>query len=551
MGRHSFKAGGRVRGVRATDFSQANFGGTFSFLSLAQYRAALLGNPGPAASPVQYSITTGDPEARVSQVDFGGYIQDDWRVRPNLTLSMGLRYETQSNIGSNFNVAPRMSFAWSPGAGGARQPKTVVRGGFGIFYDRVNELLSLQTNRFNGVDLKQYLVTDPNILDPIVFNLDGSITNIPTTDQLAIALQPQTLRSFSDDLQAPYTMQVAISVERQLPYKFTVATTFISSRTLHMLRSRNINTPLPGTFTLADPNSGDYPFDTRDKYFQYESTGRLNQNQLIINVNNRLSPNFTLFGTYIFSKASGDTEGWSVFPSNTYDTSIDYGRSAFDVRHRLFLGGSFGAPWGLRLNPFITAFTGRPFNITTGSDNNGDSVFSDRPSFASPNAVCSAIIRCTEFGRFNRFPLPGEEIIPRNYGQGPGFVGVNMRITKSFGFGNVKSANAASGQQGGRRGGASGGRGGPGGRGRGGAGGVIGATSLLGGAANASVEKRYNLTFSVNVTNLFNHTNGDTPSGNLLSPFFGESSRTAGSFGGGGNSSAGNRRVEAQIRFNF
>ena len=553
MGRHSFKAGGRVRGVRTTDFSQANFGGTFSFVSLAQYRNTLLNTLG--VGPVQYTITVGDPEARASQVDFGGYILNDWRVRPNLTLSMGLRYETQSNIGSNFNFAPRVSFAWSPGAGGARQPKTVVRGGFGIFYDRVNESLTLQANRFNGIDLQQYLVTDPTLLDPIVFNLDGSITNIPTTEQLAAALQPQTLRHISDDMQAPYTMQVAISVERQLPYKFTVATTFIGSRTLHLLRSRNINTPFPGTFNPLIPNSGVYPFPNKDKFFQYESTGRLNQNQLIINVNNRLSPNFTLFGTYIFSKASGDTEGAGVFPSDTYDTSIEYGRSSFDVRHRLFLGGSFGVPWGLRLNPFITAFTGRPFNITTGTDNNGDSVFADRPSFASPDAVCSLVIRCTEFGKFNRFPLLGEQIIPRNYGQGPGFVGLNMRISKSFGFGNVKSSNAATGSQGGGRGGAggAGGRGGAARGGRGSAGGAIGATSLLGGSANTSVEKRYNLTFSVNFTNLFNHTNGDTPTGNLLSPFFGESTRTAGSFGGGagGNSSAGNRRVDAQIRFNF
>lgn len=561
MGRHSFRAGGRVRGVRTTDFSQNNFGGTFYFLSLNQYRAALLGNPGAAASPVQYTVVTGDPEARVSQIDFGGYIQDDWRVRPNLTLSMGLRYETQDNISSNLNFAPRVSFAWSPGAGGARQPKTVVRGGFGVFYDRVSENLTLQANRYNGIELQQYLVTDPAILDPIVFTPDGNITNIPSTALLAASLQPQTLRFLSDELQAPYTMQVAVSVERQLPYKFTLATTFISSRTLHLLRSRNINTPLPGTFSPADPNSGDYPLDNKNKYFEYESTGKLNQNQLIVSVNNRLSPNFTLFATYVLGKADGDTEGAGVFPSNTYDMSTEYGRSSFDIRQRLFLGGSFGVPWGLRLNPFITAFTGRPFNIVSGVDNNGDSVFADRPSFAPAGADCaSPLFRCTSFGNFRVVPLAGDEIIPRNYGEGPGFFALNMRISKTFGFGTVKSSNAAAGAQpsGGRQGGASsrggrsGGAGGAGGAGgRAGGASPLGASSLFGGNSNAAAEKRFNLIFSVNVTNLFNQTNSDVPVGNLLSPFFGQSTRTAGSFGGGGSSTAGNRRIEAQIRFSF
>ena len=558
MGRHSFRAGGRVRGVRTTDFSQNNFGGTFYFLSLNQYRAALLGNPGAAASPVQYTIVTGDPEAQVSQIDFGGYIQDDWRVRPNLTLSMGLRYETQDNISSNLNFAPRVSFAWSPGAGGARQPKTVVRGGFGVFYDRVSENLTLQANRYDGIELQQYLVTDPAILDPIVFTPDGNITNIPSTALLAASLQPQTLRFLSDELQAPYTMQVAFSVERQLPYKFTLATTFISSRTLHLLRSRNINTPLPGTFSPADPNSGDYPLDNKNKYFEYESTGKLNQNQLIVSVNNRLSPNFTLFATYVLGKADGDTEGAGVFPSNTYDMSTEYGRSSFDIRQRLFLGGSFGVPWGLRLNPFITAFTGRPFNIVSGVDNNGDSVFADRPSFAPAGADCaSPLFRCTSFGNFRVVPLAGDEIIPRNYGEGPGFFALNMRISKTFGFGTVKSSNAAAGAQpsGGRQGGASsrggrsGGAGGAGGRAGGGS--PLGASSLFGGNSNAAAEKRFNLIFSVNVTNLFNQTNSDVPVGNLLSPFFGQSTKTAGSFGGGGSSTANNRRIEAQIRFSF
>ncbi len=558
-GRHSFRAGAKLRGVRVFDFSQNNFGGTYIFNSLEQYRQTLLGTPG--FRPAQLNIAFGEPEARVTQIDFGGFIQDDWRVRPNLTLSLGLRYETQSNINSNLNFAPRISFAWSPGATGARQPKTVLRGGVGVFYDRFNESLTLAANRFDGSPDAQvsYLVNNFTVEG---INILDQYPALPTQAQLQAFNQPRLIRLVSEDLQAPYTMQGAISVEHQFPYRFTVAATFVTSRTLHVLRSRNINAPVPGT--------GMRPFGDNNNYYQYESTGRLNQNQFIVNVNNRLNPNFTLFATYILSKTSSDTEGAFVFPARPYDLSTEYGRSSFDTRHRLFLGGSFGAPWGIRLNPFIIASSGRPFNITLGRDANGDSLFTDRPSFAPEGADCNALtIRCTRFGNFNLTPAPGEEIIPRNFGQGPAFFAVNLRVTKTFGFGTVPSRtnnNAAGGQQGGGqggRGGRAGGGGGGGGRGgaggggggrggAGGGGGALGAGALFGGGGNAAAEKRYNLTFSVNVQNLFNRTNGNTPIGNLSSPLFGESNSSAGGFGGGGgNVAAGNRRIEAQIRFSF
>ncbi|MBV9211134.1 MAG: TonB-dependent receptor, partial [Acidobacteria bacterium] len=533
-----------------------------------QYRQTLLG----AAAPSQFIISGGDPEARVSQLDFGGYILDDWRMRPNFTLSAGLRYETQTNIKSRLNFAPRLSFAWSPGAGGARQPKTVVRGGVGVFYDRFSESLTLLANRFDGGAgaQEQFVINNSTAEGVTILN---QYPVLPTLAQLNALNQPQLIRLVASNLQAPYTMQAAVSVERQLPYRITVATTFVSSRSLHVLRARNINTPIPGTFNPFVPGGGVYPLGNRNNYYEYESSGTLNQNQLIVNVNNRLNPNFTLFATYVLGKASGDTDGPGTFPANTYDLSTEYGRSSFDVRHRLFLGGSFGVPWGLRLNPFIIASSGRPFNITTGTiDLNRDGQFTERPSFAPAGADCNAVnIRCTRFGNFNLTPAPGEEIIPRNFGEGPSFFTVNLRVSKTFGFGEVKPSNAnASGQQngGGNRGnrgagggGAAGGRGGAGGgggaRGGGGGGGrgggALGAGGLFGGGgSSASAEKRYNFTFSVQVQNLLNHTNAFTTIGNLSSPFFGQTNASAGSFGGGGgNLAAGNRRIEAQIRFTF
>ena len=561
LGLHSLKAGGRVRGVRINDVSQQGFNGTFIFTRLEQFASGAL--------PTQLTISGGNPEASVSQVDFGAFIQDDWRVRKNFTLSGGLRYETQSNISSSLNFAPRLAFAYSPGAG-ARQPKTVIRGGFGIFYTRFGENFTLQANRFNGQNQQQFIIVAPapNDTSPraaLARQILSNYPNVPTVEQLTAFALPQTTRIVAPNLQSPYTIQSTASVERLLPGRITVTTSYVNTRTLHLLRTRNINAPLNGVRPLGD---------ARGNVFQYESSGILNQHQLIINANTRFNPNFSIFTNYTLGRAESDTDGAGTFPADNYDLSREYGRSALDVRHRFFLGGSISAPWGIRLNPLIFASTGAPFNITTGLDNNGDTQFNDRPAFANASTL-PANLRRTPFGDFDLNPAPGAEIIPRNYGRSPGQFTVNLRLNKSFAFGDAPGAaarrTAANGQMpaggeqtaagGSRRGGqgggggrAGGGGGGPRGGG-GGMGGPFGQGGIFGaGGGGGGEQKRYNLTLGINISNILNRTNPGPFIGNLSSARFGQAIQTGGGFGfgpGGGGAAAGNRRVEAQIRFSF
>jgi len=233
------------------------------------------------------------------------------------------------------------------------------------------------------------------------------------------------------------------------------------------------------------------------------------------------------------------------------------------------------------LNPFIIASTGAPFNITTGQDTNNDRVFTERPSFAPSGVDCNnpgANIVCTPFGNFNLRPAVGEALIPRNYGQGPGFLSVNMRISKTWNFGTIHSAATSQagreGQGGQGRPAGGGGRGASGnvpripnaggGSSRGGASGglaSIGGPPRSGGGGAAAEAKRYSMQFSLNFQNVLNHVNLSPPNGNLSSPYFGQSLSLSGGFGGfggpgggggaGGGSGAGNRRVTAQVRFNF
>jgi hypothetical protein len=583
QGSHSLKAGARLRSLRLRDESQQNFAGTFTFTSLEQYRQTLLDVAG--ARPTQFSLAAGDPVGRVTQTDFSPFIQDDWRARPELTLSAGLRYDRQTNIESGLNFAPRLAFAWQPraGAGGGQrrqQQATVIRGGFGVFYDRFGENLLLQAERFDGVTQQQYLVTNATeagraILDQVAFTRGGVAANaVPSIATLQAFATSQTVRRLAANLRAPYTLQTALSVERQLPYRTTLSVNFINARTLHALRTRNVNAPLTNEAGLpVRDGAGNLvrPFAGRGNIFEYESSGVFNQQQLIVSLNNRFSNVFSFSSSYTWNRARSDTDGAFSFPVNQYDLAGEYGRSAQDIRHRFSLFGTINAPWGVRLNPALLANTGRPFNITTGRDTNADTLFNERPAFADAQTPpCPAganpltcDFRRTPLGDFDANPKPGQAIIPRNYGTGPSFFVVNLRVSKTFGFGQAaatvarnagRNGGGAQGGGGGGRGGAGGGRGGRvgGGRGaRGGGGGFGGG----GGRGEGGAERRYNLTFSVNAQNLLNNTNEGVSVGNLRSPFFGQSVTTAGGFGrgGGGNgdASAGNRRIELQMRLSF
>jgi len=524
-GTHFLKFGGRLRDIRLDNLSTQNYNGTFTFSSLDAYSQGV---------PSQFSIigspAGGTPLATVKQYDAGLFATDDWRVRHNLTLSLGLRFETQDNIGDHADIAPRVGFAWGVGGGKSGQPKTVIRGGFGIFYDRFSDSLVMQSLQQNGILQQTYLVTDPNFYP-----------NVPSLAQLAsMSSMSSTVRRIDANLHAPYTMQAAIGVERQLPKNITLAVNYTHSRGVNVLRSRNINAPLP-TFNPAVAGSVQFPYGNVGNIYLYESSGLFNQDQLITNINARVSAKVTLFGYYSLSNAKSNSDGAGSFPSNQYNEQYDWGRAGFDVRNRLFMGGSVVAPLGLRFSPFMIAQSGSPFDITIGQDLNGDSIFNDRPAFATTANAANVV--STRYGLFDINPQPGQTIIPRNFGNGPGMFSMNLRVSRTFGFGGERNSSAASaaGMAGGGGMGMGGMRGGGGPRG--GPGGMRG-----GPFGDAVTSKRYNLTVGISARNLFNDVNLAPPIGNLSSPLFGTSNALAGGFFG---SSSANRRIEMQMRFSF
>ena len=586
-GAHSWKFGVRIRAVSTDDLSPSNFGGAYSFgggyapvldanfqpivpgvicdpknpitacqniTSIERYqRTLVLQQQGVSAAQIrllgggatQFSINSGIPFADVSQVDLGAFIGDDWRVKPNLTLSLGLRYETQTNIHDWSDWAPRIGFAWAPGQSKNNpRPKTVLRGGFGIFYDRFGENATLTAERYDGIHQQSYVVSNPDFF-PL----------IPPIAQIAQFAQTGTVQVIDKHLRAPYIVQSAIGVERQLPFSTTIAVNYTNSHGVHQFRSEDINAPLPGTYTGVR-GSGVFPFPGLGPIFQMESSGIYNQNQVITNVNSRVNNKISLNGFYMYGRAYSNSEGLGSFPANPYSMDGEYAPASNDIRHRAFIGGSIATIWDLRLAPFVTMNSGAPFNITTGQDIYGDTLFNSRPGIATDPSKPGVVK--TPYGLLDPNPSPGQQILERNFGRGPGNFSVNLRVAKTFGFGSVKEGSARPRGDFGGGGGGGGDRAhGPGGPGGGGPrGGAMGAGhgpggmgGMFGGGGGAT-NRRYNLMLSVQARNLLNHVNPGQVTGNITSPLFGQSNSLAGGFGAFAEN-GNNRRLEFQMRFTF
>jgi hypothetical protein len=279
------------------------------------------------------------------------------------------------------------------------------------------------------------------------------------------------------------------------------------------------------------------PFAYNGDIYDYQSSGTFKQTQLMFNLNTQVGRWLTLFSRYSLNNAHSDTDGLTSIPSNPLNFAQDWGRSALDIRSNFFLGGSIMAKWGLRFSPFIVAHTGNPYNITTGTDLYLDNAETARPSYISappPGLTPSGYLTY-----LNPAPVVGSAEVLRNGFTGPGFLGVNLRVSKTFGFGTTKFAGPSGGSRGG---------GGGGGRGGFGGGGFGGGPRGMGGGE--TTEHRYNLTVSINARNILNHENVSAPIGAMTSPYFMEATGIQGGYGAESTSSD-QRRIDLQLRFAF
>jgi carboxypeptidase family protein/TonB-dependent receptor-like protein len=366
-GAHALKFGGAIK-PKFYDFTDAtNFGGLFIFPTLADFAAQ---------NPALFQIASGNPRGSFSQHEAWGFVQDEMKLRQNLNLTVGLRYDWQAKIGDRNNFAPRASVAYAPG-----NRKTVLRAGAGLFYDRLNDRAIQRSLLINGVAVRELVIAQPSFNDPL--NSGVALAALPSVWRLA------------PNLQSPYLLQSGLSVERSLPRGMQLTVEYQNLRGAHLFRSRDINAPLADGRARPDP-----------RFLlirQIESSGSLRGNALIASLQGRVIKRLKVKTQYTLSRTTDDVTGLFDLPANSNDLRLERGRAEFDKRHRFNFAGILDMPAGFRVGSVLTLASGLPFDITTGFDDNGDSIVNDRPFGAT-----------------------------RNTGRGPGFAQLDLRLTKLF-----------------------------------------------------------------------------------------------------------------------
>jgi len=543
LAKNFIRMGGRLRSTGENNVTNAGTNGEFIYNCLLTLGCA----PGPtglipsyeAGQASQFNLTQVLHPVNATMVDVGLYAEDDWKARQNLSVSYGIRYEAQNHLGDHHDFAPRVSIRYGVGKAGST-PKTVLNTGFGIFYDRYQLANVVTTLESNGTNQIQTQIVGQLPVGCTPQNIAGCVGTATSGNKTVQA---------SPNLRTPYTLHYALGVDQQLFRGATLSVNWVIANGVHQFYTANLNSPINGVYPIP-PANGSHALikDT------YESGGVFHQQQVIANLNIRPSRIWSVSGYGVFNTAKADTGTINTFPSvNPYNIGEDYGRAVFDVRYRMFLFGNLSLPHTISINPLLILSAGTPYNITTGSDLNGDGQYNDRPAFGPANGVApgtpgtNTIAGCGSFVA----PAPGTAYtpIPINYCTGPTQFTANLRITKTFGFGPLTAAAAQrQGQGGGGQGGPGGpggGRGGPGGGGggRGGAGG-----GGFGGGGGGSTGKKYNLAFGVQILNLFNNVDLSTPNGVLTSQQFGRSTQLAGNpF----TSNSATRRISLQTSFTF
>jgi hypothetical protein len=552
-GAHAIKFGTRVRDSRDANYTNSNFNGSFSFDTYQKYLAMANGLQSDSFAdlvnkgygPTTASFSSGKQSSVANMFDMAIFAQDDWKFNSRLTLSGGLRFETQNHISDHNDWAPRASFAYAlDGNGKDKKTKTVVRGGYGFFYDRLGTGNLLTINRANVQ--QQVVLIDPNCSSAAT-SLNAIDMSTCSSTASTSSVSAPVKYEVAPHYHAPTTEQLGASLERQLFTGTSLTLTYLHSFGVHQLVTRNANQAIGGTPQNA---SGGF-------LYEYYPEAVFKQNQLIASVNARINKNINVTGFYTLSFAHGNNNGSA---SNAYNLSQDYARAGFVNRNNLFMMANYSGPWGIRFNPFLIAQSGRPFNITLATDplNN---FFNQRPTFATASTPSADAIS-TAYGLLDSAALPGETLIPANLGTGPAAVALNLRVSRAFGIG-PKLVAAASQTDGGPPPGGPPPGGGPGGGGRGpggggpgggGPGGGFGPGGFGGGGGPRGMGggntsgRKYSLTFSAQALNLFNDINYGTPTGTLTSPSFNKSTSLAGGIFSTGSAA---RRVFVQAVFSF
>ena len=373
---HAFSFGARLRSDRVDAFHASNFAGTYEFADLKSYAAG---------TPLFFRINRGDPNAAFNLYGANGYVQDEVRVRPQLTLTFGLRYDWQSMVNDKKNLAPRFAFAYAP----ENHKKTILRGGVGIFNDDLARSAVERSLLVDGIRLREVVIADPSF--PAPFSSGADVTPAPSKVSIA------------PNIHSPSLSEASVSIEREISHRNWITAEYAWFRGTHLFRSRNVNAPFPVTDVRPDQNFLNIN--------QVESTAFMRSQALTVTWRGRVGKIFQPYAQYVLSKTTDNTSGMFVIPANSYDLRPETGPSDADARHRFNMMGVLTLPRGFQTGLVLSVTSGLPYDITTGLDDNNDTLANDRPAG-----------------------------VTRNTGRGPGFAQLDLRLIKSIAVVHVDDA---------------------------------------------------------------------------------------------------------------
>jgi carboxypeptidase family protein len=425
-GRHQLKFGTDVLHAHNGGNSK-EFGGPM-FLGQLTYKACALGvaacqSPtflNNIANVASYTQSYGNGNYTVDDTLWSLFAQDDFRLRPDLTLNLGIRYEQQTFTDSRKNFAPRVGFAYD----WLQHHNTIIRGGFGIYYAQVvdnaaaNYALGSPTGVFN------FTATAGQIGFPT------SVAAVPLPAFPAGAVAPvrsiyirpgrasfynqffdtSVLKGYPDALLNPYSEQWTLGVERQLGRNWVLSADYVGARTIKVVRPLDVDSPTPFIRTAqgqtrtaqaanctrplwvafyaaagrtCNPAAANPPQPAFGVITTDVNNGFVTYNALNVNLSHSFTRRFAMLASYVYSHSidnvDPDAPGGNPNDPN-FTGAQEKGNAIFDQRHRFVLSGTFHAPFGINVGGITTLASGLPFNLVTGSNNSGDTgATTDRP----------------------------------------------------------------------------------------------------------------------------------------------------------------------------
>ncbi|HYX53776.1 MAG TPA: TonB-dependent receptor, partial [Candidatus Limnocylindrales bacterium] len=408
---------------------------------LPQPALCTAGTPAQQNSAIVTSFTQafGNQNYNIKEALWDVFVQDNWKLRPDLTLDLGLRYEGQTFTGDTNNLGPRLGFAWMV----PHMRSTVLRGGYGIYYSEERTDLAAADILGGASGPISFTVRPgqpgfPTSFSPILNFPPGTV--FPARDitvrpgqcgQLNQILNVSALRFCPDALLNPYTQQWTFGMEHQFATTWVFSMDYVGQHTIRIERPVDLNAPAPflpastgairgggsnlnNAANLADASRPIVPVPGGfRRVITNANLGSCTYNALQLRLNKRLSSHLSLLLGYTWSHSIGtvdqDAAQQDPLDSNLLG-SVEKASTIFDQRHRATLSGTYQLPWNMMFSTFAQLGSGFPYNITTGVDNNGDGSTSDRPFING-------------------------SLLPRNAGQGTPIYDVATSLQKTFSLG--------------------------------------------------------------------------------------------------------------------